>query len=480
MRREEIEAAIERDSGSVVELVLELQATVAALRAEVEELRRRGDRDSRNSSLPPSQDPPKTRAERRREARAKAKELARQAGGQPGHEGKHRALADLERVDERSEHLPGACGGCGHGFTGVEQRIGEPVIDQKWELPPLRPLIFEYRLRRLRCPGCGKLCLAELPAGVSESAFGPRLEALIATLAGVYRLSRRQIVQIIEEVFGCPISLGAVDATIMRMSAVLADPWEQLRDAIGQAEVVHADETTWRLRGAQQWLWLGAAALLACYRIDPSRSQRAAQELLGEDFGGFVVSDRYVGYHWLDVLQQQLCWAHVIRQLVELSERTGAPGRLGAKLLKAAREIFAVHRRYLQEQHDLDWLARELAPLRERIQTLLEQGARGRHPKTANFCAGLLDEFDALWTFSEVPGIDPTNNAAERALRHAVIMRKTQLGTHSEHGSRWIERILSVRETCRLQGRSALAYLTSAATAAHHGQPAPSLLPSDP
>jgi transposase len=480
VRRAEIEAAIERDPASVVELVLELQATVVALRAEVEELRRRVDRGSRNSSLPPSQDPPKTRQQRRAEARAKAKQMLRKPGGQPGHEGKHRPLAAPDRIDGSSSHLPGACGGCGHGFAGVEQRVGDPLVHQKWELPPLAPVIVEYRLERLRCPGCGKTTLAELPAGVSGSAFGPRLEALIATLAGVYRLSRRQVVQVVEEIFGCPISVGAVDATIMRISAVLADPWAQLRDAVRQAEVVHADETTWRLRGAQQWLWLGAAALLACYRIDPSRGQKAAKQLLGEDFGGFVVSDRYVGYHWLDVLQQQLCWAHVIRQLVELSERPGAPGRLGARLLKAAREIFAIHRAYLQGQHDLPWLAGELAPLRERIQALLQQGARGRHQKTANFCAGLLDEFDALWTFCEVPGIEPTNNAAERALRHAVIMRKTQLGTQSEHGNRWIERILSIRETCRLQGRSALAYLTAAATAAHHGQPAPSLLPSGP
>jgi transposase len=171
-------------------------------------------------------------------------------------------------------------------------------------------LIFEHRLHRLVCPGCGRACLAGLPAGVSASAFGPRLEAHVAMLAGVFRLSRRQIVQTVEEVFGIPISLGAVDRTIMRMSAVLADPWAELREAVRRAEVVHADETSWRLRGAQQWLWLAASALYACYRIDPSRSQRAAKDLLGEDFGGFVICDRYAGYHFLDVLQQQLCWSH--------------------------------------------------------------------------------------------------------------------------------------------------------------------------
>lgn len=190
--------------------------------------------------------------------------------------------------------------------------------------------------------------------------------------------------------------------------------------------------------------------------------------MLGEDFGSFVITDRYAGYHWLDVLQQQLCWAHAIRQFTDLSERDGAPGKLGRKLLAQARDAFAAHRAFLQDDRDLAWLKTELDPHRETIKALLEQGARGRHPKTARFCDGLLDEYVALWTFCEVPGIDPTNNAAERALRHAVILRKIQLGTQSEHGSRWIERICSIRETCRLQDRPVITYLIDAASAAQH------------
>jgi transposase len=462
-------------------LVAELRADNRALRERVEELERRLSQDSRNSSKPPSSDPPASRSERRRLAREQVKKLSRRKpGGQPGHEGKHRQMALPECVDRCSEHLPEACSGCGHDFEGCEQRVDDPVIHQKWELPAARPLIFEYRLVRLRCPGCGKLQLARLPAGVSASAFGPKLEAHIATLAGVFCLSRRQVAEVIREMFHIEISTGAVDATIMRMSQVLADPWERLREAVHEAEIIHADETSWRLRGREQWLWLAASALFACYRIDPHRSQAAAKELLGENFGGFVVSDRYAGYHFLDVLQQQLCWAHAIRQLIELSERQGAPGKLGSKLVTAAREVFHIHRAYLEDKHTLAWLQGKLSPIQERIHVLLEQGTRGRHEKTANFCRGLLEEWQALWTFCEVPDIPLTNNAAERALRHGVIMRKIQGGTQSEQGDHWVERILSVTETCRLQGRSKLAYLIEAATAAHHGQPAPSLLPSPP
>jgi transposase len=461
-------------------LIATLRARIAEQAAMIEELERRVNRNSGNSSNPPSSDPPKSRAERRREARANLKELSkRKPGGQPGHEGKHREMVASERVDRRSRHLPDACS-CGHRFDGSEERVDDPVIHQQWELPPIRPLVFEYELLRLRCPCCGRPRLADLPAGVSWSAFAARLEAHIATLAGAYRLSRRQVREVVQEVFNIPISVGAVDAAIMRMSVILKDPWERLREYIQQAQLVHADETSWRLSGAQQYLWLASSALAACFRIDPHRSQQAAKELLGEQFGGFVVSDRYVGYHFLDVLQQQLCWCHVIRQLVEISERHGTTGKLGTKLVKAAREVIKIHRRYLEDGHDLEWLREQLSPLRDRIEQLLEQGARGRHERTANFCQGLLEEYDALWTFCDVENlqIPLTNNAAERALRHAVLMRRIQGGTQSEQGNRWVERILSVRETLRLQDRSVLDYLIRAATAAYHSQPRPSILPA--
>lgn len=460
-----------------VELVLGLLAEITALRERVDEHDRLLKRDSTNSSLAPSKDSPLTRQQRRARERERAKQQGRkQRGGQPGHEGKTREMVAAGRLDDHVDHVPVWCG-CGHRFTGSEEHVGDPVLRQKWELPEVVPLVIEHRLHRLVCPGCGTAMLAE-GDGISASAFGPRLEAHVAVMAGVYRLSRRQIVELLYEMFGTTVSVGAVNATIMRVSAILADPWRELRDAVRKAQAVHADETSWRLRGETNWLWVAASALMACYRIDPARSQAAAKELLGEDFGSFIITDRYAGYHWLDVLQQQLCWCHAIRQFVSVSERDGAPGRLGHKLLDAAREVISCHRKYLQDGHELAWLHARLAPYREHIQALLEQGVRGRHLKTRRFCAGLLDEYDALWTFCEVEGIHPTNNVAERALRHGVLLRKIQLGTQSQNGNRWIERICTARETCRLQGRSVLGYLQDATTAAQHRQPIPSLTPT--
>jgi transposase len=462
----------------LVGLVAGLRAENAALRDRIEELERQVNRNSGNSSMPPSSDPPLSRAERRRRAREAYKRSMRQTGGQPGHQGKAREMVAPERVERRFEHLPERCG-CGHLFAGGEERIGEPVVHQQYELPPVRPLVFEHARVRLVCPACGRPVLAELP-GPALSGYGPRLEAHIAMLAGVFRLSRDQVRQVIVEVFGIPSSKGTIDNTLARINAILADPWAELREAIRKAEAVHLDETTWRLAGAQQWLWVAASALAACYRIDPRRSQQAAKALIGEDFGGFAVTDRYVGYHFLDILQQQLCWAHVIRQLVEVSERKGITGRRGERLVELAREVIAAHREYLEHGHEPQWLADRLRPLRDQIRALLEQCASGRHERTASFAAGLLDEYEALWTFADVPdaGIEPTNNTAERAMRHPVLMRRIQGGTQSERGNRWIERIQSIRETCRLQDRRVLDWLIAATTAAHHGQPIPSLAPT--
>ncbi len=460
-------------------LVVGMFDQLAQMRAEIDELKRSANRSSRNSSSSPSSDPPKSRAERRRAAREAYKRSMRKSGAQPGHEGRTREIVSSERVDRSFEHLPERCG-CGHLFGGGEQRLGDPVVHQQYELPPpVRPLIFEHARVRLACPSCGRAVLACLP-GPALCGYGPRLQAHIAMLAGVYRLSREQVRQIVTEVFGIPASKGTIDNTIMRVSAILADPWMELKDAIRQAEAVHLDETTWRLAGATQWLWVAASALLACYRIDPSRSQQAAKELIGEDFGGFAITDRYAGYHFLDILQQQLCWLHVLRQLREISERDGATGRRGQQLVTLARQVIATHREYIEHDHSPRWLAEELSPLRERIHTLLEQCASGRHQRTANFAAGLLCEYQALWTFADVPDahLDPSNNAAERAVRHAVLMRRLQGGTQADQGSRWVERIQSVRETCRLQDRRILDWLVNAATAAHNGQPIPTLLPA--
>lgn len=477
MRRSEAEAIALAGGAQARDLVLGLLEQVTLMRAEIDELKRQAGRSSANSSMPPGSDPPKSRAERRALARQAYKRSMRSSGAQPGHEGRAREMVAPERVDRRVEHLPEACE-CGHCFDGSEERVGDPVCHQQYELPVIVPLIFEHARVRLCCPACGGATLASLSPG-DRSGFGPRIDAHIAMLAGVFRLSREQVRQVLVEIFAIPASKGSVDSAIMRMSRMLADPWSELRHAVQQAQVVHADETSWRLKGATQWLWVAASSLAACFRIDAHRSRQAAKELLGEEFAGFLVSDRYAAYHFLDVLQQQLCWCHAVRQFQEIAERPGVTGQRGRRLVVLAKQVLGAHREFLAENHDAAWLTETLTPLRTEIHDILTASSNGRHVRSANFAAGLLEEYDALWTFCDVPDlhIEPTNNAAERAVRHAVLARRIQGGTQSQAGNRWIERIQTVRETCRLQHRPVLAYLIAAAAAAHQSQPVPSLVP---
>jgi transposase len=197
---------------------------------------------------------------------------------------------------------------------------------------------------------------------------------------------------------------------------------------------------------------------------------------LGDDPGGVIVSDRYAVYLYIDASKRQLCLAHVLRDFVALGERAGVPGRLGRKLERCLAGAFKILTQAGRDPADLPVLAIDLAPSREQLRELLEQGARGRDAQTARFCTGLLDRYDALWTFTRIPGVPATNNTAERALRHGVLWRKTSYGTQTEHGNRAVERLLTIRETCRLQRRRLHTSLAEAITAHQHGQPVPTPL----
>lgn len=484
MRRDSAEAIAMAGGSPAVELVTEQEQAllkadvrISELETKIQELEARLNQDSSNSSKPPSSDPPLNRAQRRAMRKERRKPSPRNPGGQPGHEGHHRPMVPIERVDEVVDHLPGECHGCGERFSGSEKTVGTPVVSQQWDIPKIEPHITEHRLWRKLCPNCGKDQLAEAP-GPLTLAFGPNITAHTATLAGEDRLSRRQIATVTEEMFSIPISTGSVDALLMRVSNLLDKPYGEIRERALSSEVVHVDETSWPLKGEQQWLWALSSATDATFRIDRSRSQRAAKELLGSDFDKVAVTDRYGAYNWIDNSQRQLCWAHLLRQFASLSERQGPPGRLGKRLVRATDKVFDSYHQFSDsEDTDLKQLTSSLSETKKHIHQLLTQGTRQRHKRTATFCNRLLYEWNSLWQFCEKEGIPLTNNQAERGLRHPVIMRKVSLGTQSHRGNRWVERILSVRETCRLQQRSVLEYLREVTTAAYANRPVPTLVP---
>ncbi|MGH3991389.1 MAG: DUF6444 domain-containing protein [Pseudonocardiaceae bacterium] len=294
MERAAAEAIYDQGREAVVDVLVALAERVAAQDAQIakptariEELERRSNRNSRNSSVPPSQDPPGA-PERKRPG-----PWGRKQGAQPGHPGRGRKLAPIEAVDEVIDHWPHRCG-CGHRFAEAEREpSGEPARHQVSELPEISVRLTEHRLNRVRCPDCGQGARAELPPEVPRGAFGPRAQAAIATLAVRNRVSRRDTVEPAGELFGAVLAAGTVDATLERTGDALDSAYENLLTHVRCAPAVNIDETGWRLRGRRRTLWGVLTPAAAIFRVAPDRHEREPQALLGEGFEGIVGSDRW-------------------------------------------------------------------------------------------------------------------------------------------------------------------------------------------
>lgn len=467
----------------VLEQVAALEAEVSRLRAENERLREQTRRSSRNSSQPPSSDglgqPP-------RQPRPSS---GKKRGAQPGHEGHHRTLYPPEACRTVSDHRPAECEACGAALAGDDPN---PVRHQVVEVPEVKPQVDEHRLHQLRCPECGAVRRATLPPEVPASGYGPRLVATVGLLSGPYRQSERQTQQALIDFFHVAVALGTINTLRQEVAAALAEPVaEATAFAQGQA-VANADETGWvqgNSDGAnpaqrKAWLWVVVTTWVTVFQIHLSRGQAAAKQLLG-GFAGLLITDRWTGYSWWPLERRQLCWAHLIREFHKIAERGGDSQAIGEGLLAQARQVFALWQRIRDGTLTREGFAAAVVELQAGVHQWLAAGAtfaagrgdKSARARTARTCRALLKVESALWLFVRVAGIEPTNNAAERALRPAVIWRRTSLGTQSALGSQFVARMLTVSCTLRAQHRPVLAYLTAACEAARQGIPAPSLLP---
>jgi transposase len=475
MERAKAEAIYDAGRETCVEFLVELTAhyehQVTRLEARIERLEEKLRENSQNSSQPPSADPP---------AKSSGPERSpspRKQGGQPGHEGKTRKLVGADRLDEIVDHWPERCAGCGEGLVPVEaEAVGEPHRHQVTELPAIAVTVAEHRAHALRC-SCGHTTRAQLPQGIGPSAFGPRLQAGIALLSVRNRISRRDASELCGELFGAAVSTGSVDTICQRTSTALAEPYACLREAVKDAPVLFVDETGWRNAGQKRTLWGALTDTHAAFYIAADRHERRLPELIGESFAGIVSSDRWWAYDSLDPARRQVCWAHLLRDFRRHSEGLTHQQRFGLAGLEVCRELFGAWDAFTVHG-DRDRLAREIAPAKRALRALLEphlkKSTHNRRFRT--FARNLLKLWPALWTFTEVEGVEPTNNRAERGLRGAVIYRKVSLGSQSEAGERFAERMLSVSQTCRLQGRSLFGFLIEAITATSRASPAPSLV----
>jgi transposase len=474
VERAEAEAILDGDRETAVALLLRVGELVEAnqrLEARVAELERRLNRSSRNSSLPPSQDPPSVPPRSRRPG------SGRKRGGQPGHEGRYRRVLPPERVDEVVEHWPERCRSCAHIFAERELvDVSAPWRHQVSELPPTAVTVTEHRLHGVCCPECATRTRAELPRELPRSAFGPRLQAAVVTLAVRNRVSRRDTTELARELFGAELATGTVDAIVHRAGEALAGPYTRLEQRIKSAAVVNIDETGWKTAGGNRTLWGALSSQTAVFRIAAGRHGFEARTLLGERFAGIVCSDRWRGYDYLEPTQRQLCWAHLARDFTAHSEGIAEQKAFGQAGLAIARDLFAAWDGY-QTDGDRARLQAATAPLQHELRRLLEHAGRKstRTKYHRLFARSLLKRWPALWTFTHTDGVEPTNNHAERGLRGAVIYRKLSLGSQSEQGERTIERLLTASITCRLRRRSLFAYLTDVLSASIRGDPVPAL-----
>jgi len=350
---------------------------------------------------------------------------------------------------------------------------------QVWELPEIQPIITEHRLVAGWRPHCRVWVKPELPAEVGRSAFGPRLQAWVAILTGRFRQSRRQVGELLQDLCGVRVSLGSIQSLCEETSEALAVPYREAQAAVVQADMAHADETGWKEKGKRHWLWVAVTGAVTVFLVSGSRGRKALRELIGEAFAGILHSDRWGAYNMVDRMRRQVCWAHLKRDFQALSERQTRAGPVGAWGLREIKRLFAIWHRYQDGKITWAEMRWELVPVRTRLGKLLRRGASCGDPKAEALCRNLLKLWPALLTFAFVPGVEPTNNRAERALRSAVLWRKGCFGNQSANGSRFTERILTTVATLKQQDRNIVEYVVAAIQAHRIGQLAPSLLPVD-
>src|SRR6266508_4860335 len=448
---------------------LDLVQMVLDLSIEVQELRARVNQTSRNSSQPPSADPPSAPPPPARVPRG------RKRGAQPGHPDQHRPLVPPDQVDKIVVLRPTTCPVCATALPPDLPDAMPVERHQVWELPPITPTITEYQQHTVCCPTCQQLLIKALPSETPPGACGPRLTALIGLLHGRYRLSTRETVAFVADVCGVAVSLGSIATSCGRVSDALAPIDATIQTTVQAQPQLHVDETSWREHQQRNWLWVAVSPVATCFRIDPSRGQQALRRLIGEAYGGVVHSDRGSAYHSLPERQRQLCWAHLVRNLQGLVDHQHRDSSLAQRMLTQTHALFAAWRAYRIGFFDQVALQQALMPVRLALHDVLSGGATSSWQKLRTFCRDLLTHWEALWAFSRVEGLEPTNNTAERAIRPAVLWRKGCFGTQSQAGSHFVERMLSVRASCAQQGRNLFAFLTEAMCAAWAGQPAPTL-----
>jgi transposase len=448
-------------------MVEHYEQRITELETQVRELSAQLNQNSQNSSKPPSSDGPHVK---RKPPKASS---GRKPGGQPGHTPHQRALVPMEDVDEVVVRKPTQCRRCGERLTGSDPL---PWRDQIVEVPPVQPQITEYQLHRLRCADCGITTCGELPEGVLPGCYGPRLASVVALCSGVYRMSKRMVAQFCREMWGVELSVGEICQIEQTVTKAVTPAVEEAAVYVQSCDA-NIDETPWKERWQRRWLWTIVTTQVSVFTIATGRGAAVLQALVGEWYGGIMTSDRAKAYDSHPLRNRQVCWSHLMRDFQAMIDRGGPGQAVGEVLLEHAHVLFTWWHWVRDGTWQRSTFHSYVRTLRRSFTMELEWGSQSACPKTAATCRELLAREAAMWTFVRVEGIEPTNNVAERSLRHAVLWRKVSYGTQSERGSRFVASMLTVLMSCQQQSRNALEYLTACCQAFSANRPIPSLVP---
>ncbi len=462
------EEIIVRQPPEAQAIIRALLAANAEMKARIEELERQmKGKTPQNSSLPPSTQHPHARP------KPPQRKSKNKRGGQPGHKKHERSLIPTKDCQAVEPLKPAQCRRCGAKLVGNDPA---PLRHQVWELPEIKPIVTEYQRHRLTCPCCGEATCAELPAGVPQGQSGPRLLAFTALLMAYFRQSKRRTAEFLGTLLNQPCCPALTVKMQNQVTEAVRPSYEELAAQLPTEEHLNIDETATKQENGKAWLWTFVARLFTVFAVRPTREATALNDFLTERFQGIVTCDRAKMY-W-QVGRLQWCWAHLRRDFQAMIDTGDKRAKwLGVRLRAATCELFEHWADYHAGGISRAALVRRMGPVRRKVERLLLRGMQSTGSNARGTCRELYEHRGWLWTFLHHEGVEPTNNAGERSLRHAVIWRKLSFGTQSAAGSCFVETMLTVIETCRQQRRNVFAFVAAAVEAHFTHQSAPSLLP---
>lgn len=438
-------------------IILQLRQENTELRKIIEELNRKiADLEEKlrlnsgNSSKPPSSDRyPKKEPPSEKKERKKRK-------------GFFRKWFPEEEVSEFIKYYPQNCDKCGSSHFLPKAKVAE--ARQTIEIPPIKSIVTEHQAMSCRCADCGKQVRGQLPQEVISSVFGPKIKAWCTTLAGKFHLSKSQIKELFETLLGISIAKGSVINIHYQAALMLKEPYEKAVQYLRRKETAYADETGWRTLGQTKWLWQASDKSIVIFKIFASRGKKAFQALLGKECIQNLVTDRFRVYSTYGL--HQYCWAHLKRDFKRIEQRSGHVSVIGKLMSSLCSFLFKCAHERENNQISEEEFIQKARKLKDEFHYLFKLGLRAdthdlKLGTTGRFCERILSNEEKLWAFIEDLSLDLTNNLSERNLRPAVLWRKVSFGNKSARGEQFVERILSVVETLKVQGRNILDYLVT-------------------